>query len=198
MAGIWGRNDDTRGVHKAPANEVVRGAVALETQITRNEHGLLNPTGVNCIRAFPGGGIEGEETPEQAAVRETAEEVGLEVKAVRILGDRVHPQTGVPMTYVACELISGDAIVGDAEEIAAIADDLLLHGLWQTNMPSAVLVILASALLAVATLAGFARTFWGAPQRRLAPDLGSGERLAVAGLVVWLLVLGFVPRVLVA
>ena len=26
MAGIWGRNDDTRGVHKAPANEVVRGA----------------------------------------------------------------------------------------------------------------------------------------------------------------------------
>ncbi len=57
VAGVWGRNDDTRGVHKAPANEVVRGAVTLETQITRNEHGLLNPVGVNCIRAFPGGGI---------------------------------------------------------------------------------------------------------------------------------------------
>jgi hypothetical protein len=57
IAGVWGRNDDTRGVHKAPANEVVRGAVELETQITKNEHGLLNPTGVNCIRAFPGGGI---------------------------------------------------------------------------------------------------------------------------------------------
>ncbi|WP_435285201.1 NUDIX hydrolase [Streptomyces bacillaris] len=71
--------------------------------------------------AFPGGGIEAGETPEQAAVRETAEEVGLEVKAVRVLGDRVHPQTGVPMTYVACELISGDAVVGDAEEIAAVA-----------------------------------------------------------------------------
>ncbi|MGQ4733433.1 NUDIX hydrolase [Streptomyces sp. Ju416(a)] len=71
--------------------------------------------------AFPGGGIEAGETPEQAAVRETTEEVGLEVKAVRALGDRVHPQTGVPMTYVACELISGDAIVGDAEEIAAVA-----------------------------------------------------------------------------
>ncbi|RPK56185.1 RNA pyrophosphohydrolase [Streptomyces sp. ADI96-02] len=70
--------------------------------------------------AFPGGGIEAGESPEQAAVRETAEEVGLEVKAVRVLGDRVHPQTGVPMTYVACELISGDAIVGDAEEIAAV------------------------------------------------------------------------------
>jgi uncharacterized protein len=57
MAGIWGRNDDTRGVHKAPANETVRGAVALETQITRNEHDLLNPVGINCIRFFPGRGI---------------------------------------------------------------------------------------------------------------------------------------------
>jgi len=57
VAGVWGRNDDTRGVHKAPANEVIRGAVALETQITKNEHGLLNPVGINCIRAFPAGGI---------------------------------------------------------------------------------------------------------------------------------------------
>jgi hypothetical protein len=57
LAGIWGRNDDTRGVHKAPANEVVRGAVSLEMQITRKEHDLLNPIGINCIRAFPGRGI---------------------------------------------------------------------------------------------------------------------------------------------
>jgi phage tail sheath protein FI len=57
VAGIWGRNDATRGVHKAPANEVIRGAVALETQITRAEQELLNPIGVNCIRAFPGRGI---------------------------------------------------------------------------------------------------------------------------------------------
>ena len=57
VAGIWGRNDDTRGVHKAPANEVVRGAVALQTQITKGEHDLLNPVGINCIRAFPGRGI---------------------------------------------------------------------------------------------------------------------------------------------
>ena len=46
-----------RGVHKAPANEVVRGAVALELQITKGEQDLLNPVGVNCIRAFPGRGI---------------------------------------------------------------------------------------------------------------------------------------------
>ena len=57
IAGIWGRNDDSRGVHKAPANEVVRGALALETQITKNEHDLLNPVGINCIRTFPGRGI---------------------------------------------------------------------------------------------------------------------------------------------
>ncbi len=57
MAGVWGRNDDTRGVHKAPANEVVRGAIALEVQITKNEHELLNPVGINCIRAFAGRGI---------------------------------------------------------------------------------------------------------------------------------------------
>ncbi len=57
MAGIWSRNDDTRGVFKAPANEVVRGAVSLEFNITKGEHDLLNPKGINCIRAFPGRGI---------------------------------------------------------------------------------------------------------------------------------------------
>ncbi|MFJ8251163.1 phage tail sheath family protein [Streptomyces sp. NPDC094466] len=57
IAGVWARNDDTRGVHKAPANEVVRGAVALATQLTKGEHDLLNPIGLNCIRAFPGRGI---------------------------------------------------------------------------------------------------------------------------------------------
>jgi phage tail sheath protein FI len=57
MAGIWARNDSTRGVHKAPANEVVRGAVTLEINITKGEHDQLNPEGINCIRAFPGRGI---------------------------------------------------------------------------------------------------------------------------------------------
>jgi phage tail sheath protein FI len=57
VAGIWGRNDDTRGVHKAPANEIVQGALDLEINITRPEHDDLNPIGVNVIRAFPGRGI---------------------------------------------------------------------------------------------------------------------------------------------
>jgi len=57
VAGIWSRNDDTRGVHKAPANEVVRGALGVPTQVTRGEHDLLNPEGINVIRSFPGRGI---------------------------------------------------------------------------------------------------------------------------------------------
>ena len=57
MAGIWARSDDQRGVHKAPANEVVRGAISLELQITKGEHDQLNPNGINAIRSFPGRGI---------------------------------------------------------------------------------------------------------------------------------------------
>ncbi|MFF2376287.1 phage tail sheath family protein, partial [Streptomyces xiamenensis] len=57
IAGVWARNDDSRGVHKAPANEVIRGAVALQTQLTKGEQDLLNPIGVNCVRFFAGRGI---------------------------------------------------------------------------------------------------------------------------------------------
>jgi len=57
MAGVWARSDASRGVHKAPANEVVRGAISLELAITKGEQDQLNPVSVNCIRAFPGQGI---------------------------------------------------------------------------------------------------------------------------------------------
>ncbi|HWM06003.1 MAG TPA: phage tail sheath subtilisin-like domain-containing protein [Actinophytocola sp.] len=57
IAGIWARNDSSRGVHKAPANEVIRGAVTLELNITKGEHDVLNPIAVNCIRSFRGQGI---------------------------------------------------------------------------------------------------------------------------------------------
>jgi phage tail sheath protein FI len=57
VAGIWARNDSERGVHKAPANEVVRGALGLGYEITHGEQGRLNQNGVNCIRSFPGRGI---------------------------------------------------------------------------------------------------------------------------------------------
>jgi phage tail sheath protein FI len=57
VAGIWCRTDSTRGVHKAPANEVVLGANGLGFQVTQAEQGGLNKVGINCIRAFPGRGI---------------------------------------------------------------------------------------------------------------------------------------------
>jgi uncharacterized protein len=57
IAGVWARSDTERGVHKAPANEVIRGAVDLETALSKSEQDLLNPVGVNCVRTFPGRGI---------------------------------------------------------------------------------------------------------------------------------------------
>lgn len=57
MAGVYARSDTERGVHKAPANEVVRGAIGVEKQITKSEQDILNPIGINCIRSFPGRGI---------------------------------------------------------------------------------------------------------------------------------------------
>lgn len=57
VAGIYARVDSERGVHKAPANEIVRGALGVAMQVTKGEQDILNPMGVNCIRKFPGRGI---------------------------------------------------------------------------------------------------------------------------------------------
>jgi 8-oxo-dGTP diphosphatase len=70
---------------------------------------------------FPAGAIEAGEGAEDAAVRETSEETGLTVKAIRLLGERVHPKTGRLMSYTACEAISGEAHVADDDELDAIA-----------------------------------------------------------------------------
>jgi phage tail sheath protein FI len=57
MAGVWAKVANERGVHKAPANEPILGAVALEKEVTKGDQEILNPVGINCIRAFPGTGI---------------------------------------------------------------------------------------------------------------------------------------------
>jgi len=57
VAGIWARSDSMRGVHKAPANEPVRGALNVTQRLTFEERGVLNPAGVNCICYFPREGI---------------------------------------------------------------------------------------------------------------------------------------------
>ena len=57
MAGIWARTDANRGVHKAPANEAVVGALGVTYKVTRAEQEELNPAGVNVIRWFATEGI---------------------------------------------------------------------------------------------------------------------------------------------
>jgi phage tail sheath protein FI len=57
IAGIYARTDATRGVHKPPANESVRGALGVKYRVTAAEQGALNQAGVNCIRTFPREGI---------------------------------------------------------------------------------------------------------------------------------------------
>jgi 8-oxo-dGTP diphosphatase len=70
---------------------------------------------------FPAGEVEREEGVETAAVRETMEEVGLKVSALEVLGERVHPNTGRHIAYVACEVLSGEAYVADANELTDVA-----------------------------------------------------------------------------
>lgn len=56
VAGVYARTDTTRGVHKAPANETV-SCTGLSVNYSKGEQDILNPAGVNLIRAFPGQGI---------------------------------------------------------------------------------------------------------------------------------------------
>jgi phage tail sheath protein FI len=57
VMGAMARVDSERGVHKAPANEVLRGALSLKYTLTRNEQALLNPRGINVIRDLDDMGI---------------------------------------------------------------------------------------------------------------------------------------------
>ncbi|NEO37701.1 MAG: phage tail sheath family protein [Moorea sp. SIOASIH] len=54
LAGIYARVDQQRGVHKAPANETIRGALGLQHNIGKAEQGELNKHGINCIRNLNG------------------------------------------------------------------------------------------------------------------------------------------------
>jgi uncharacterized protein len=54
VAGIYARSDEQRGVHKAPANEAVRGALNVKYYVGKPKQELLNPQGVNVIRNING------------------------------------------------------------------------------------------------------------------------------------------------
>ena len=57
VCGIYARSDVERGVHKAPANEVVYNCIGLSCLYNKAEQDILNPAGVNLIRTLPGQGI---------------------------------------------------------------------------------------------------------------------------------------------
>ncbi len=56
VCGIYARKDVQRGVHKAPANEVVRGLTRLESNVNKQRQDVLNPEGINALRFFEGRG----------------------------------------------------------------------------------------------------------------------------------------------
>ena len=70
---------------------------------------------------LPAGAVEDGETFAEAAVRETGEETGLVVAAVTTLGERVHPDTGRLIGYVACRVQEGTAHVADIDEAQDVA-----------------------------------------------------------------------------
>lgn len=54
ICGVYARTDEERGVHKAPANVQVRGALNVRYYVSKPKQALLNPQGVNCIRNING------------------------------------------------------------------------------------------------------------------------------------------------
>ncbi|MFF8268301.1 NUDIX hydrolase [Streptomyces sp. NPDC016562] len=104
--------------HARPERRIAGAVVVHEGQVLlirrRVAEGLLS-------WQFPAGKVEPGESCEEAAIRETREEAGLDVVAVVLLGERVHPITGRQVSYTACEVVGGTAHVADADEVAEIA-----------------------------------------------------------------------------
>jgi uncharacterized protein len=75
MAGLWARTDATTGVHKAPANDTLRGVLGVARRVTPSEQGELNEAGVNVIRMFDTLGIRPWGGPYAGADRPPRHEV---------------------------------------------------------------------------------------------------------------------------
>lgn len=105
-------------------------------------------------------------------------------------------RAGAFPVLAACFIFFGGAGVGLPGTAGFVADDLLLHTLWSQSPGATVAVILASALLAVATLIAYSRTFLGTPTMSRAPDLAIRERAVAVLLLTLLVVLGVAPRLL--
>jgi NADH-quinone oxidoreductase subunit M len=105
-------------------------------------------------------------------------------------------RAGAFPVLAACFALFGGAGVGLPGTAGFVADDLLLHTLWLQSPPATVAVILSSALVAVATLIGYARVFLGPALTSVAPDLALRERAVAVLLVALLVTLGVAPEIL--
>lgn len=74
----------------------------------------------NLEWVFPGGKVEENETKEQACIREMLEETAITVKPIKELGERLHPDTNVNITYYLCKYISGKPRILDRKEVEDI------------------------------------------------------------------------------
>jgi 8-oxo-dGTP diphosphatase len=70
---------------------------------------------------LPSGKVDADESPQEAAVRESFEEAGVVVEPVRFLGERTHPVSGRRVSYTACRLLSGTAHAASVREVAEVA-----------------------------------------------------------------------------
>jgi 8-oxo-dGTP diphosphatase len=70
---------------------------------------------------FPSGKLDPGESASDAAAREAAEEAGVSVAPLVVLGSRVHPVSGWRVVYVACRLLDGTAYAASPREVAEVA-----------------------------------------------------------------------------
>lgn len=83
IAGVYARSDAAKGVHKAPANEPIRGTLGLEQLLTDAQQDVLNPNGVNALRLFGGSStpiVWGARTLQQASAPQNADYIYLSTR----------------------------------------------------------------------------------------------------------------------
>lgn len=98
-------------------NKVVIGIVNINGKLLMIERVKDEGT---LLWAFPGGKVEDGETLEDACIREIKEETNINVKILAKLGNRIHPNTKISITYFLCDYIDGDIKIINYDEIKAI------------------------------------------------------------------------------
>lgn len=110
--------------HKAPAGRGVTDTPLIVAAVVVHVGRLLlvrrRVAEGALLWTLPSGKVEPGESPAEAAAREAVEETGVTVEPVKLLGDRVHPDSGRLMVYVACRLLAGTAGVASPREVADV------------------------------------------------------------------------------